>query len=246
MTSLIFPDWPQPDNIGACSTLRNGGVSLPPYDSLNLGTHVGDNLSFVEENRRILCKQAQLPEMPLWLEQVHGTDVITLSHQESNDINDVKGDALYTSTAKKVCAIMTADCLPVLFSTVNGSEVGAAHGGWRGLCQGVLQNTLAQFKSPKNQIMAWLGPAIGANVFEVGAEVRQAFIEQNIAFGSAFIPHNGKYLANIFMLARIILQESGITQIYGGDFCTVTDKSRFFSYRRESITGRMASLIWIK
>ncbi|WIV89376.1 purine nucleoside phosphorylase YfiH [Proteus appendicitidis] len=243
MTSLIFPDWPQPENIGSCSTLREGGISLPPYDSFNLGTHVGDKLSDVEENRRRLCQQALLPEMPLWLEQVHGTHVVTLNTEKNNEI---QGDALYTSTVKKVCAIMTADCLPVLFTTVDGTEVGAAHGGWRGLCHGVLQNTLAQFKAPKDQIMAWLGPAIGPTAFEVGAEVRLAFIEKNIAFESAFIPHNGKYLANIYMLARIILQESGITQIYGGDFCTVTDPSRFFSYRRERVTGRMASLIWIK
>lgn len=243
MTSLIFPDWPQPENIGACSTLRAGGVSLPPYNSLNLGTHVGDELSCVEENRHRLCQQAQLPEMPLWLEQVHGTHVVTLNSEKNHE---VQGDALYTSTVKKVCAIMTADCLPVLFTTLDGTEVGAAHGGWRGLCHGVLQNTLAQFKAPKDQIMAWLGPAIGPNAFEVGAEVRLAFLEKNIAFDPAFIPHNDKYLANIYMLARIILQESGVTQIYGGDFCTVTDKSRFFSYRCENITGRMASLIWIK
>lgn len=243
MTSLIFPEWPQPDNIGACSTLRDGGISLPPYNSLNLGAHVGDDLQSVEHNRRLLCEQAQLPEMPLWLEQVHGTHVVKLSSQENNQ---VEGDALYTSTAKKVCAIMTADCLPVLFTTVDGSEIGAAHGGWKGLLQGVLQNTLAQFKAPNHQIMAWLGPAIGPDAFEVGAEVREAFIVKNIAFSSAFIPHNGKYLANIYMLARIILQENGVSQIYGGDFCTVTDESRFFSYRREHITGRMASLIWIK
>ncbi|WP_193017483.1 purine nucleoside phosphorylase YfiH [Proteus sp. FME41] len=243
MTSLIFPDWPQPENIGACSTLREGGISLPPYHSFNLGTHVGDELSRVEENRHRLCQQAQLPEMPLWLEQVHGTHVVTLSPEKNSE---VQGDALYTSTMKKVCAIMTADCLPVLFTTLDGTEVGAAHGGWRGLCHGVLQNTLAQFKASKNQIMAWLGPAIGPDTFEVGAEVRLAFIEKNIAFDAAFIPHNGKYLANIYMLARTILQESGVTQIYGGNFCTVTDKSRFFSYRREQVTGRMASLIWIK
>lgn len=243
MTSLIFPDWPQPENIGACSTLREGGISLPPYHSLNLGTHVGDELSRVEENRRRLCQEAQLPEMPLWLEQVHGTHVVTLNTEKNNE---VEGDALYTATEKKVCAIMTADCLPVLFTTRDGTEIGAAHGGWRGLCHGVLQNTLAQFKAPKHQIMAWLGPAIGPNAFEVGAEVRLAFIEKNKAFDPVFIPHNGKYLANIYMLARIILQENGVTQIYGGDFCTVTEKSRFFSYRREQITGRMASLIWIK
>lgn len=243
MTTLILPDWPQPQNIGACTTLREGGVSLPPYDSLNLGTHVGDDLTCVEENRRILCQQAQLPEMPLWLEQVHGTRVITLGNQENHDI---QADAVYTATAKKVCAIMTADCLPVLFTTIDGLEIGAAHGGWRGLYQGVLQNTLAQFKAPKHQIMAWLGPAIGPTAFEVGAEVRDAFIEKNSAFNSAFNSHNDKYLANIYMLARIILAECGISQIYGGDFCTVTDKSRFFSYRREQVTGRMASLIWIK
>lgn len=242
MSTLIFPDWPQPKNVSSCSTTRAGGVSLPPFDSLNLGDHVDDRPEAVSENRQRLVELAQLPQQPVWLEQVHGTHVL---HLDGGEPKNKQADAVYSNQAGQVCAIMTADCLPVLFCNQAGTEVAAAHAGWRGLCNGVLENTVRQFISPANEIMAWLGPAIGAKKFEVGAEVRQAFINQSPDLASAFIPHNGKYLADIYLLARKKLNAIGINAIYGGDFCTVSDENRFFSYRREGKTGRMASLIWV-
>ena len=242
MSALIFPDWPQPKNIGSCSTTRIGGVSLPPFDSLNLGCHVNDDLNAVSENRRRLVSLAQLPQQPLWLEQVHGTNVL---HLDNGTIKSKQADAVYTNRVGQVCAIMTADCLPVLFCNKNGTEVAAAHAGWRGLCHGVLENTVAQFSCPPDEIMAWLGPAIGAKKFEVGAEVREAFLNQSSELSLAFTSHGDKYLADIYLLARKKLQAVGVLSIYGGSFCTVTEENRFFSYRREGKTGRMASLIWV-
>lgn len=242
MNRLIFPDWPQPKNIGCCSTTRAGGVSLPPFASLNLGDHVGDSPDAVSENRQRLEKLAQLPQQPVWLEQVHGTEVL---HLDGHEIRNRQADAMYTNQIGQVCAIMTADCLPVLLTNQAGTEVAAAHAGWRGLCHGVLENTVAQFISPANEIIAWLGPAIGAKKFEVGTEVKEAFVNQSSDLAAAFIPFNDKYLADIYLLARKKLQEVGVTKVYGGGFCTVTDENRFFSYRREGKTGRMASLIWI-
>ncbi|MGG4610475.1 purine nucleoside phosphorylase YfiH [Providencia sp. Me31A] len=242
MNTLIFPDWPQPKNVASCSTTRAGGVSLPPFNSLNLGDHVGDDPNAVSENRQYLEKLAQLPQQPVWLEQVHGTHVL---HLDGNEVLNKQADAVYSDQVGQVCAIMTADCLPVLFCNKAGTEVAAAHAGWRGLCHGVLENTISQFISPKNEIMAWLGPAIGAKKFEVGAEVKDAFVNQSTDLASAFISYNNKYLADIYLLARKKIQAAGIRSIYGGDFCTVTDANRFFSYRREGKTGRMASLIWV-
>ncbi|EKT59443.1 purine nucleoside phosphorylase YfiH [Providencia sneebia] len=242
MNSLIFPDWPQPANIISCSTTRLGGVSLPPFDSLNLGGHVGDDPMLVSKNRQHLLEIANLPQPPLWLEQVHGTKVLNLTDEI---IINNQADAVYSNQVGQVCAIMTADCLPVLFCSKDGSEVAAAHAGWRGLCEGILENTLAKFSDPTNEIMAWLGPAIGPEKFEVGAEVREAFINQSNELAGGFTAYGDKFLADIYFLARKKLQRMGLTSIYGGSFCTVTDKNRFFSYRREGKTGRMASLIWI-
>ncbi|MBP6124206.1 MULTISPECIES: purine nucleoside phosphorylase YfiH [Providencia] len=242
MSTLIFPDWPQPKKVASCSTTRAGGVSLPPFDSLNLGDHVDDLPEAVSENRHRLISLAQLPQQPLWLEQVHGTTVLRLNEEllESN-----QADAVYTNKIGQVCAVMTADCLPVLFCNKDGTEVAAAHAGWRGLCSGVLENTVAQFSCPSSEIMAWLGPAIGAEKFEVGVEVKEAFVNQSNELIAAFTASNDKYLADIYSLARLKLQAVGLSSIYGGTYCTVTDKNRFFSYRREGKTGRMASLIWI-
>ncbi|MGL5952669.1 MAG: purine nucleoside phosphorylase YfiH [Providencia rustigianii] len=242
MNTLIFPEWPQPKNISTCSTTRLGGVSQPPFDSLNLGDHVEDLPEAVSENRRRLEVLAQLPQQPVWLEQVHGTHVL---HLNGEYIENRQADAVYTDKVGQVCAIMTADCLPVLFCSRDGKEVAAAHAGWRGLCDGVLENTVAQFKSPPHEIMVWLGPAIGPEKFEVGAEVKLAFINQSAELVEAFVPHQDKYLANLYLLARKKLEAVGITSIYGGTFCTASEENRFFSYRREGKTGRMASLIWI-
>ncbi|MBI6548971.1 purine nucleoside phosphorylase YfiH [Xenorhabdus lircayensis] len=243
MTSLIFPDWPQPDNVGSCSTTRMGGVSLPPYDSLNLGNHVGDTPVCVERNRKLLVEYARLPQQPTWLEQVHGTRVIVLDGQ-SQENN--QADAVYTNVSGQVCAVMTADCLPVLFCSIAGNEVAAAHAGWRGLCAGVLENTVSQFNAEPEMIRVWLGSAIGPEKFEVGSEVREAFVETNSDLEQAFTPYGDKFLANIYLLAKLKLQSVGITDIFGGTACTVTEESDFFSYRRDGNTGRMATLIWLR
>ncbi|CNK37844.1 purine nucleoside phosphorylase YfiH [Yersinia enterocolitica] len=242
MNKLILPDWPMPATVKACSTTRHGGISEFPYDSLNLGTHVGDIAASVVANRQSLVGQAGLPQMPVWLEQVHGTRVL---HLDGKTISDVQADAVYSHVAGQVCAVMTADCLPVLFCSSAGDEVAAAHAGWRGLCAGVLEQTLAQFNAGSSSIIAWLGPAIGPQQFEVGEEVKQAFIQIDAQFAIAFTPSGSKYLADIYLLARLRLQAAGIHAIYGGDRCTVTEKQHFFSYRRDGITGRMASLIWL-
>ncbi|PWC09258.1 peptidoglycan editing factor PgeF [Brenneria roseae subsp. americana] len=239
---LIHPDWPVPKNVRACSTTRHGGISLPPYDALNLGGHVGDDPEKVMRNRQALMDEAALPSTPHWLEQVHGTQVIRID--DAPPIS-VCGDAAYTNHKGQICAVMTADCLPVLFCSAAGNEVAAAHAGWRGLCGGVLEETLASFQAEPSQIMAWLGPAIGPDAFEVGSEVREAFIQHDAMAISAFRPHGEKFFADIYQLARLRLHASGVTQIFGGNFCTVSESRNFFSYRRDGVTGRMASLIWL-
>ncbi|MFA3777655.1 purine nucleoside phosphorylase YfiH [Yersinia sp. 1652 StPb PI] len=239
---LILPDWPMPAGVKACSTTRHGGISESPYDSLNLGTHVGDVAASVIANRQRLVELAGLPQMPVWLEQVHGTRVL---HLDSKAVADVQADAAYSRVAGQVCAVMTADCLPVLFCSLAGDEVAAAHAGWRGLCAGVLEQTLAQFNAAPASIIAWLGPAIGPQQFEVGEDVKQAFINIDPASASAFVPSGTKYLADIYLLAHLRLQAAGIHAIYGGNRCTVSEKQQFFSYRRDGITGRMASLVWL-
>ncbi|WP_145534720.1 purine nucleoside phosphorylase YfiH [Yersinia alsatica] len=242
MNKLILPDWPAPASVKACSTTRHGGISEFPYDSLNLGTHVGDIAATVITNRQRLVEQGQLPQMPVWLEQVHGTRVL---HLDGSAISDVQADAVYSRVVGQVCAVMTADCLPVLFCSLAGDEVAAAHAGWRGLCAGVLEQTMAQFNAAPSSIIAWLGPAIGPQQFEVGEEVKQAFIDIDTQAAAAFIPAGTQYLADIYLLARQRLQAAGIHAIYGGDHCTVSEKQQFFSYRRDGITGRMASLVWL-
>ncbi|MBN3163159.1 purine nucleoside phosphorylase YfiH [Pectobacterium brasiliense] len=239
---LIYPDWPLPESVKSCSTTRVGGHSGAPYDSLNLGNHVGDEPAHVTANRQALVEMAGLSTMPHWLEQVHGTDVIRIGETSPTS---VCGDAAYTDQKGKVCAVMTADCLPVLFCAINGDEVAAAHAGWRGLHAGVLEETLACFRAKPAQIMAWLGPAIGPDAFEVGPEVRDAFIQHDMAAASAFRPEGNKFFADIYQLASLRLRAAGITQIFGGNDCTVSEPHKFFSYRRDGVTGRMASLIWL-
>lgn len=180
--------------------------------------------------------------MPVWLDQVHGTRVLTL---EGRSVSNTQADAVYSRVVGQVCAVMTADCLPVLFCSLAGDEVAAAHAGWRGLCSGVLEHTVAQFNAAPSSLMAWLGPAIGPQQFEVGEDVKQAFISIDAKSALAFTPFGSKYLADIYLLARLRLQAAGIQAIYGGNRCTVTEKQQFFSYRRDGITGRMASLIWL-
>ncbi len=247
----IIPDWASlPVNVGVLSTTRRGGVSVAPYDDssggggLNLGVHVGDDPACVQRNRALL--RAWLPAEPAWLMQVHGTDVL--------DIDMIgpasRADASISTRPGVVCAIQTADCLPVLLCDAGGRVVGAAHAGWRGLVNGVLQNTVARMRDAgAEDLLAWLGPAIGPQRFEVGTDVFDAFIARDSDMASAFKPiesHQGKYLADIYLLARKTLAAAGVTRIAGGGLCTATDAQRFYSYRRDGKTGRMASLIWIK
>lgn len=239
---MLIPDWPAPARVRACSTTRLGGVSSAPYDSLNLGNHVGDSPLHVQDNRQRLLATAGLPVMPHWLQQVHGTQVINLDQVSSDSLT---GDAAYTTRQDRVCAVMTADCLPVLFCSANGDEVAAAHAGWRGLQAGVLEETLRHFHARPADILAWMGPAIGAQQFEVGGEVREAFLQVDPIADCAFVPRNGKFLADIYQLARLRLEAAGVTQVFGGEYCTVSDSGRFFSYRRDGMTGRMATLIWL-
>ncbi|AHL35984.1 laccase [Pseudomonas brassicacearum] len=240
MSDWLIPDWPAPGRVKACVTTREGGVSLAPFDSLNLGDHVGDDPAAVAENRRRLTDHFAIT--PAWLQQVHGIAVV-----EADPDQVATADASWTATPGIACAAMTADCLPVLFCNRAGTRVAAAHAGWRGLANGVLEATLDSLEDPADEILAWLGPAIGPQAFEVGPEVREAFIAQLPQAAQAFVPsHNaGKFLADIYALARLRLAARGVTAVYGGGLCTVTD-SRFFSYRRNPRTGRFASLIWIE
>lgn len=240
--NLITPQWPASSRVRACSTQRQGGVSTSPWDALNLGGHVGDNPDAVARNRKLLVEEAGLPAMPQWLEQVHGTEVVRLTTGGSMPL---RADACITDQPGVVCAIMTADCLPVLFCSQDGTEVAAAHAGWRGLCAGVLENTLAQFRSPPEQVHVWLGPAIGPDAFEVGAEVREAFMAQDSRAVQAFRPSGDRFYADIWLLARMRLQAAGVNSISADSRCTFTQRDDFFSFRRDGITGRMATLIWL-
>ena len=245
MSAFIRPQWPQPASVRSYATTRQGGISLPPFGSLNLGSHVGDNPEHVTANRQRLVELGGLPAAPHWLEQVHGTDVVRLTSQTPATPSLI-ADAAYTCEPGVVCAAMTADCLPVLFCSQAGDEVAAAHAGWRGLCAGVLENTVACFSASPANVIAWLGPAIGPTHFEVGGEVREAFMAVDPASSLAFAPAGTKFMANIYLLARLRLQSVGVSAIYGGEYCTVSESTKFYSYRRDGITGRLASLIWLR
>lgn len=242
MSNLIVPDWPAPARVRACSTTRAGGVSEAPWDSLNLGDHVGDRPAAVQANRQRLVEMAGLPAMPCWLEQVHGTEVVRLDGREAATR---RADAVWSNQTGAVCAVMTADCLPVLFCSFDGKEVAAAHAGWRGLCAGVLENTLGQFSAPPQEIHVWMGPAIGPDAFEVGPEVRSAFMAHDSAADEAFRAAGDKFYADLWLLARQRLIAQGVSSISGGGRCTWHDSAHFFSWRRSGTTGRMASLIWL-
>lgn len=242
LSTFLHPDWPAPSHIKAFTTTRSGGVSLPPYDELNLGLHVHDDLDVVRENRAILT--ALLPEEPIWLEQVHGVKVLDLDHP---DFAPEEADASFSRSAGKVCCVMTADCLPVLLTNSKGTVVAAVHAGWRGLLDGIIENTVKAMGPVDDELMAWLGPAIGPTAFEVGSEVRDLFMSEDPRSETAFERSRvGKYHANIYELARLRLQRSGVKSVFGGDLCTFHDEDRFFSFRREKMTGRMATLIWIE
>lgn len=241
MADLLVPDWPAPARVRSLQTLRGAGCSLAPWDSFNLGDHVGDDPAHVAANRAAL--REHLPAEPAWLKQVHG--IATVNPKKSPKMKEA--DAALTQDPGTVCAVMTADCLPVLFCGRAGTVVAAAHAGWRGLAGGVLESAIAAMAAPAGELLAWLGPAIGPSAFEVGDEVRAAFLADDSAAAEAFVPHGaGKWLADIYALARRRLQRAGVDAIYGGNFCTFSEPERFFSYRRDGVTGRMASLIWLE
>ncbi len=240
---VIRPDWPAPDSVSALSTTRSGGVSQGPFSGLNLAMHVDDNEADVRQNRQQLQQQLALPAEPLWLEQVHGCAVFDAAVDVSSP---PVADASYSFQASRVCTVMTADCLPVLICNRQGDRVAAAHAGWRGLADGVIEATVDALQQPADQVMVWLGPAIGPSAFEVGEEVRTAFVQDLAAAEDAFSSTRpGHYLADIYKLARLRLSRIGINAVYGGECCTWTDADRFYSYRRDGKTGRQASMIWI-
>lgn len=238
-SDLIIPDWPAPSNVHAIQTTRQGGFSDAPFESLNLGAHVQDHLITVVKNRQLLDQF--VPAEPVWLNQVHGTNVIDAAL--SSCVQDA--DASFTTQSNVVCVTMTADCLPVLLCDKQGTAVSAIHAGWRSLCDGVIENAVLAMGLKAEDVLAWLGPAIGPDAFKVGAEVRQAFIEKDANATQAFRPHADKWLANLYLLAKQRLNNVGIKAIYGGGDCTYSYPERYFSFRRDGMTGRMATMIWL-
>lgn len=238
-SDFIIPNWPAPKNVHALQTNRYAGVSHAPFDSLNFGLHVKDNPIHVVQNRQLLNQF--LPSEPVWLNQTHGLNVI----DAANTSCVLDADAAYATRKNVVCVTMTADCLPLLLCDTAGSVVAAVHAGWRGLCDGIIEATVAKLPAKPSDLMAWLGPAIGPNVFEVGGEVRAQFIAKDAKAELAFKPHGDKFLGDLYQIATQRLNKLGVTQIYGGGECTYTDKERFFSFRRDGVTGRMATLIWL-
>lgn len=236
----ISANWPAPSNIVAGCTTRTGGVSAAPYASLNLGEHVGDDPGCVCENRRRLVAGARLPAEPLWLKQVHGNQVVIDPPAGSRP----QADAIVSRTTGFVCAVMIADCLPILLVSGSGVEIAAIHAGWRGLAGGVVEATVGVMQAAPGEMLAWLGPAISKAHFEVGDEVRQAFTEHDPAAARCFSRNaQDRWQANLFALARQRLEDAGIRQIFGGDHCTYGDSERFFSYRRDGQCGRMACFV---
>jgi hypothetical protein len=237
-------DWPAPPGVRALSTLRGdarSGASKAPYGCFNLGDHVGDDPAAVDENRRRLKVEAGLPGEPYWLSQVHGIRVVDLDSPAAAG----PADAAIARGSAKVCAILTADCLPVVFATDSGDAVAAAHAGWRGLAAGVIEATVHAMGVPPGSLVAWLGPAIGPKHFEVGTEVRDAFLAGDPKAAEGFEPNaRGRFMADLMLLARRRLQGLGVSRIYGGGECTFSQADRYYSHRRDGITGRQATLIW--
>jgi len=238
--AFILPDWPAPANVKALQTTRLGGVSRAPYDTFNLGLHVGDDPVRVNRNRQSLS--ALLPSEPVWLEQVHGTVVANADAAACR----VVADAGVARQRGSVCVVLTADCLPLLLCDEAGTVVGAAHAGWRGLCDGVIEATVAAMGVAPHKLLAWLGPTISQEHFEVGSEVRDAFIARQAQAAEAFLAQgHGKYLADLYLLAHQRLSALGVVRIFGGTHCTYRERARFFSYRRDGVTGRMGTFIWM-
>jgi polyphenol oxidase len=240
---VLRPDWPAPRGVRAAFTLRAGGVSAAPYDSLNVGAHVGDAPACVAENRRRVCEQLGLPDEPAWLEQVHGTDVTELEGAAAR----AAADAVITRRRGRVCVVQVADCMPVLFAARDASVIGVAHAGWRGLAAGVLEATVSRLGTPAAQLVAWLGPAISAEHFEVGSEVRARFVGHDARAQQAFAANRrGRWQCDLAALVRQRLAALGLESLSGGAWCTYADRERFFSFRRDGCCGRMAALIWLE
>jgi YfiH family protein len=247
---FIEPDWPAPAGVLALSTTRQGGCSAAPYQSLNLGHHVADSADAVLANRQRLATALPQGVELSWLAQVHGTTVIEAGRGGTNP----EADAQWTRRSRVACTVLTADCLPVLLCSTSGDVVAAAHAGWRGLLGGVLEATVAAMNAAPEQLLAWLGPAIGPAAFAVGPEVRAAFLAaaepaQQAAIAACFTAnaqHRGHYFADLYALARARLEALEVTHVFGGGWCTYNDPERFFSYRRDGQTGRMASLILLR
>jgi len=241
--SVLAVDWPAPDSVRAFYTTRVGGTGDAPFDSFNLATHVDDSATVVADNRCLLRRQLKLAVEPMWLNQTHSTEVFAVE----NAVGDTPdADASITSLSNQPLVVLTADCLPLLLCSRDGQQVAAVHAGWRGLANGIIGRTVTKFSADPASLIAWMGPAIGPQAFEVGSEVREQFCVQHSAFEDGFTAGaDGKFLADIFALARTALGLLGVSAIYGGDVCTVQNPQQFFSYRRDGgVTGRQAALIW--
>jgi YfiH family protein len=244
MIDVITPNWPAPANIQAFTTTRLGGFSLAPFDTFNLALHVGDSKTDVLQNREVLTRKKNLPHAPLWLEQNHTS--IAVSADIPYEAYP-EGDASYSFLPDRVCAVMTADCLPILICDIQGTQVAAIHAGWRGLVAGIIPATLDKLKGKPKDLMAWFGPAIGPEAYEVKDDVRDAFLQNKSGKPEHFKPTSSdSYLLNVYAIAQYQLNNLGLTHVFGGEYCTYTDAERFFSYRRSGNTGRMASVIWLK
>ena len=237
----ITPNWNAPKQVKALASTRIGGCSKSPYEGLNLGMHVGDDPILVQSNRDLLQQQTEMPTAPVWLNQTHSTVVLEVA-QPTNDV--LNADGVITSSPNVVCSAMTADCLPVLITNTQGTQVAAVHAGWRGLAGGIVENALTHFS---NDVMLWLGPAIGPQAFEVGEDVLQAFLDYDSKAATAFVPgkQQGKWWANMATLTRLRMAKLGIDQVFDSGLCTYQDPQRFYSYRRDGVTGRQATFIWI-
>jgi polyphenol oxidase len=244
---VIRPQWDVPSNVRAAFTLRTGGVSATPFESLNVGMHVGDSPDAVAENRRRIRETLDLPDEPAWLEQEHGTRVLDLDVElAQREPYALRGDAAFTHRRGPVCAIQVADCMPVLFATCMGTAVAAAHAGWRGLLGGVLEGTVKAVGCKASELRAWLGPAISQAHFEVGDEVRDAFVGQDAEAADCFVRNDrARWQCDLYGLARQRLAALGVSSVQGGAFCTYAEPARFFSYRRDGRCGRMVALVWL-
>lgn len=239
---MIFPNWNAPVNVKAVSSTRLGGLSCGPYQGLNLGMHVGDDSGLVERNRNVAFEQAGMPTPPVWLNQTHSTQIVQINEPTKQVLD---ADGTFTNQPRVVCAVMTADCLPVLLCNTQGTQVAAVHAGWRGLAGGILENAVELFDG---EVMAWLGPAIGSAAFEVGNDVVEAFcaVDSNAEAAFQALKTPGKWLADMDLLATQRLNRFGVDAVYSSQLCTYSNAEQFYSYRRDGITGRQASFIWLE